>query len=72
MKYLFFIIIFSYFGCNLEEKEYLQGDPIIVSKKYSLIPGVCNYEYEGWGRKGIFEDSCDKFTVGQQLSNKEK
>ena len=76
LKGVFFFIVFM--GCNSNNKEnpmYYQGEPVIMKKEYSLIPGVCMYTYEGYGRKETFEDKCDKYSVGDKLgdwSNKSK
>lgn len=45
----------------------LEGEPIIVKKVVSMIPGYCGYTYEGWGRSEYFEDKCDKYNVGDKL-----
>lgn len=49
--------------------EYREGDPVIVKKEVSLVPGYCLYTYEGWGRREYFEDDCDKYDVGDVLTN---
>jgi hypothetical protein len=58
-------------GCQFSIKEtnknYYQGEPVILKKEYSLIPGVCTFTYEGYGRKETFEDKCDKYSVGEKL-----
>lgn len=59
------------YSCNTmnSNDSYHQGDPVILKKEYSLIPGICMYTYEGYGRKETFEDKCDKYSVGDQLGN---
>lgn len=47
----------------------LEGDPIIVKKEVSLVPGYCLYTYEGWSRREYFEDPCDKYNVGDKLTD---
>lgn len=47
----------------------LEGDPIIVKKEVSIVPGYCLYTYEGWGRREYFEDPCDKYNVGDKLTD---
>jgi hypothetical protein len=56
-------------GCSKQERnqKYHQGEPIILKKEYSLIPGVCMYTYEGYGRIETFEDKCIKYSVGDKL-----
>lgn len=49
--------------------EKLKGEPTIVKKELSLVPGYCLYTYEGWGRREYFEDDCDKYNVGDVLTN---
>lgn len=49
--------------------EYREGDPVIVKKEVSLVPGYCLYTYEGWGRREYFEDDCGKYDVGDVLTN---
>lgn len=61
------LIVFSCLSCTQTEKEYKQGPAVIVKKEYSLIPGVCTYTYEGYGRLETFEDKCSKFEVGDTL-----
>ena len=67
-----FIVIFVLFilqGCNSSGRSdnYHQGEPVILKKEYSLLPGICMYTYEGYGRKETFEDKCDKYSVGDKL-----
>lgn len=49
--------------------EYREGDPVIVKKEVSLVPGYCKYTYEGWGSREYFEDPCDKYNVGYKLTD---
>jgi len=70
MKKFIFITLLSIilFSCSEKvEKVYLQGDPIIVKKEVSIIPGYCIYHYEGWGRREYFEDKCDKYSIGDKI-----
>lgn len=57
--------LFTFVMSNKATK--LKGDPIIVKKVVSMIPGYCTYTYEGWGRSEYFEDKCDKYNVGDKL-----
>jgi len=59
------LLIISVTSCT----NYREGDPIIVKKEVSLVPGYCKYTYEGWGRKDYFEDPCDKYNVGDKLTD---
>jgi hypothetical protein len=62
--------IFIFIGCYSKSENnsnYHQGEPIILKKEYSLIPGLCTYTYEGYGRIEIFEDKCNKYSVGGKL-----
>jgi hypothetical protein len=68
--YLIGLCLFIFIGCqskNENKPTYHQGEPVILKKEYSLIPGVCIYTYEGYGRKETFEDKCDKYSVGDKL-----
>jgi len=68
--YLIGLCLFIFIGCqskNENNPNYHQGEPVILKKEYSLIPGVCMYTYEGYGRKETFEDKCDKYSVGDKL-----
>jgi hypothetical protein len=70
MKNFIFITLLStiLFSCNEKvEKVYLEGDPIIVKKEVSMIPGYCIYHYEGWSRREYFEDKCDKYSIGDKI-----
>jgi hypothetical protein len=74
MKKFIFITLLSIilFSCNEKvEKVYLQGNPIIVKKEVSMIPGYCIYHYEGWGRREYFEDKCDKYSIGDKIITKD-
>lgn len=59
------LLIMSVTSCT----DYREGDPIIVKKEVSLIPGYCKYTYEGWGRRDYFEDPCEKYNVGDKLTD---
>lgn len=59
------LLIMSVTSCT----DYREGDPIIIKKEVSLVPGYCKYTYEGWGRREYFEDPCDKYSVGDKLIN---
>jgi hypothetical protein len=50
--------------------KYNPGPPIIVKKQMSFIPGKCLYTYEGYGREEMFDDDCDKYSVGDTLGIK--
>lgn len=52
---------------NPLEIKYSESDPVIIKKEYSIIPGVCIFTYEGWGKKETFEDDCAKYSVGEKL-----
>jgi len=66
--YLSFIfILISCESCNGRSDKYHDGEPVILKKEYSLIPGVCMFTYEGYGRKETFEDKCNKYSVGDKL-----
>lgn len=66
--YLSFIfILISCESCKGRSDKYHDGEPVIIKKEYSLIPGVCMYTYEGYGKKETFEDKCDKYSVGDKL-----
>lgn len=71
MKNLIKILFLSLFlfSCESrkEDNEYLKGEPVIVKKEVSMIPGYCIYHYEGWGRREYFEDKCDKYSIGDKL-----
>jgi hypothetical protein len=62
---LFTIITISIFSC-----KYNPGPPIIVKKQMSFLPGKCHYTYEGYGREEMFDDDCDKYSVGDTLGVK--
>ena len=64
---LFIFILISCESCNGISNKYHDGEPVIMKKEYSLIPGVCMYTYEGYGKKETFEDKCDKYSVGDKL-----
>jgi len=62
--------LFIFIGCqskNGNNPSYHQGEPVILKKEYSLLPGICMYTYEGYGRKETFEDKCNKYSVGDKL-----
>ena len=59
------LLIMSVTSCT----QYREGDPIIVKKEVSLVPGYCKYTYEGWGRRDYFEDPCEKYNVGDKLTD---
>lgn len=63
------ILLFIIGACNPlnDNHDYHKGEPVILKKEYSLIPGVCKFTYEGYGRKETFEDKCDKYSVGDKL-----
>jgi hypothetical protein len=65
------LIIFSSCSQKTENTEYLKGDPIIVKKEVSMIPGYCIFYYEGWGRREYFEDKCDKYSIGDKITTQE-
>jgi hypothetical protein len=65
------LIIFSSCSQKTENTEYLKGDPIIVKKEVSMIPGYCIFHYEGWGRREYFEDKCDKYSIGDKITTQE-
>lgn len=68
--YLFGLVMLIFIGCGSNHENnpgYYQGEPVILKKEYSLIPGVCMYTYEGYGKKETFEDKCEKFSVGDKL-----
>lgn len=48
-------------------RTYRDGPPIIVKKQQSMLPGKCLYTYEGFGREEMFDDTCDKYNVGDTL-----
>jgi len=58
-------------GCQFANKDAktnnFEGEPVIFKKEYSMIPGICTFTYEGYGRKETFEDKCDKYSVGDKL-----
>ena len=66
LSFIFILIITE--SCNGRSYKYHDGEPVILKKEYSLIPGVCVYTYVGYGRKETFEDKCDKYSVGDKLS----
>lgn len=65
------LIIFSSCSQKTENTEYLKGDPIIVKKEVSMIPGYCIFHYEGWGRREYFEDKCDKYSIGDKITTQD-
>jgi hypothetical protein len=65
------LIIFSSCSQKNENTEYLKGDPIIVKKEVSMIPGYCIFHYEGWGRREYFEGKCDKYSIGDKITTQE-
>jgi hypothetical protein len=72
-----FVIIFFLFvvcSCNSTggSDSYRQGEPVILKKEYSLIPGICIFTYEGYGKRETFEDKCDKYSVGDKLGENMK
>ncbi|MEZ4755333.1 MAG: hypothetical protein R2817_00740 [Flavobacteriales bacterium] len=48
-------------------RTYRDGPAIIVKKQQSMLPGKCLYTYEGFGREEMFDDTCDKYNVGDTL-----
>ncbi|GGE15621.1 hypothetical protein [Psychroflexus salis] len=65
---LFYVLILISCQSNKENNaNYHQGEPVILKKEYSLIPTICMYTYEGYGRKETFEDKCNKYSVGDKL-----
>lgn len=68
-NYIGILFLFMLFACNSSggSDNYLQGEPVILKKEYSLLPGIFMYTYEGYGRKETFEDKCDKYSVGDKL-----
>lgn len=62
-------VLISCESCNGSNNKYHDGEPLIIKKEYSLIPGICMYTYEGYGKKETFEDKCDKYSVGDKLGN---
>lgn len=68
-NYIGILYLWTLLACNSSGKNdnYLQGEPVILKKEYSLLPGICMYTYEGYGRKETFEDKCDKYSVGDKL-----
>jgi hypothetical protein len=62
---LFLLSILFLFSCS--EKKYREGIPIVVHKEYSILPTVCNYTYEGWGKRISFEDKYGKYSIGDTL-----
>lgn len=68
-NYIGILFFWMLLACNSSGKNdnYHQGDPVILKKEYSLLPGICMYTYEGYGRKETFEDKCDKYSVGDKL-----
>ena len=68
MKYLIATMLFFLFSCQ----HYNSGKPIIVKKERSLIPGIYLYTYDGYGKESYFEDSKDKYDVGDTIKGKLK
>jgi hypothetical protein len=66
---LFIFLMFALCSCESigTSKQYHQGEPVILKKEHSLIPGICMFTYEGYGRKETFEDKCEKYSVGDKL-----
>lgn len=71
MKNLLIIITLIIFSSCSNKPEYLKGEPIIVKKEVSMIPGYCIFHYEGWGRREYFEDKCDKYSIGDKITIKD-
>lgn len=65
------ITLFSSCSQKTENTEYLKGEPIILKKEVSIIPGYCIFHYEGWGRREYFEDKCDKYSIGDKITTQE-
>ena len=65
------ITLFSSCSQKTENTEYLKGEPIILKKGVSMIPGYCIFHYEGWGRREYFEDKCDKYSIGDKIITQE-
>lgn len=63
-KILIIIISIITISCN---QQFNKGVPIIVKKQDSFIPGKCIYTYEGYGREEMFDDDCNKYSVGDTL-----
>jgi hypothetical protein len=67
----FVVILVPFVVCSCNSMgrsdNYFQGEPVILKKEHSLIPGICMFTYEGYGRKETFEDKCDKYSVGDKL-----
>lgn len=63
MKKLILILPVFIASCQ----SYNKGVPIIVKKQDSFIPGKCLYTYEGFGREEMFDDDCNKYSVGDTL-----
>jgi hypothetical protein len=74
MKKIILILILStyLFSCDEKRVGYPQGDPIIVKKRVSMVPGYCIYTYEGWGRIQDFEDKCCKYSIGDRIYTKDE
>ena len=68
---LTFITFITFLSSCSEKPEYLKGEPIIVKKEISMIPGYCIFHYEGWGRREYFEDKCDKYSIGDKITTQE-
>lgn len=62
MKKTIFLLSLFISSCS-----YNKGVPIIVKKQESFISGKCIYTYEGYGREEMFDDDCDKYSVGDTL-----
>ncbi len=63
-KIIIITLSFLISSCN---QNYNKGLPIIVKKQDSFIPGKCIYTYEGYGREEMFDDDCNKYSVGDTL-----
>lgn len=67
----FVIILVPFVVCSCDSMggsdRYREGEPVILKKEHSLIPGICMFTYEGYGKRETFEDKCDKYSVGDKL-----
>jgi hypothetical protein len=70
MKKLLIIIALVLGGCD---KYASPKGSSIISKAYSLerrkklMPCICMYEYQNNGRLLMFEDSCNKYNIGDTI-----
>lgn len=65
IKCIITMIIVGYlFSCS---DSYHKGKPIVVSKHKSFFPGTCQFAYEGFGRREVFEDDCEKYHIGDTI-----